>query len=73
VFQDGSVKTILAKSHEAPSGRTPTSKPRLPSEPDQVKEAFADVRPHFASLRRTKQPLPQVTAAAYEVLTTVNG
>jgi hypothetical protein len=66
-------KNHFGKIAQSPSGRAPTSKPRLPSEDGQASEASAGTRPHFASRRRPNQPLPQVPAAALAVLTTSNG
>src|SRR6478672_2586817 len=72
VFRDGSVKTILAKSHEASSGRTPPDTSGLPAEASVFRKVSEGARPHFASRRRTRQPLPQVARPAFNVLAPAN-
>ena len=42
MFQDGSVKTILTGSHEAPSGHAATGTTGLPHEWDQLPTGLCD-------------------------------
>jgi hypothetical protein len=68
VFQDGSVKTILAKSHKASSGRTPAGILTLEGKPTRSSKASAGARPHFASKGYPNLSLPLVKNLALAVL-----
>lgn len=66
-------KNHFGKIAEASSGRASTGTPTLPPEGSGLYEAFVAARPHLASQRRPKQPLPQVPTRARKVLLASNG
>ena len=66
-------KNHFGKIAEASSGRASTGTPTLPPEGSELYEAFVAARPHLASRRRPKQPLPQMLTRAFYVLFASNG